>query len=299
MQEIYNKLIKKIEKDCVIQNEPMSKHTTLKIGGPADLFVKIYSIEDLKVVLKAGKDFKIPVYVIGNGSNILVKDNGIRGIVVKLQMNNIEVREDEIYVEAGAMLSRVCIIAKENSLSGLEFAYGIPGTVGGAIYMNAGAYGGEIKDIVVSTTYLDESLDLKTINNLEHEFSYRQSVFNNSNNIILNTIFKLRKDNIETIEEKMTKFLQSRKEKQPLDFPNAGSTFKRGDGFITAKLIEEAGLKGMTVGSAMVSTKHAGFIVNTGNATAMDILELIDIVKRTIKDKFDKDIELEIKIFGD
>lgn len=299
MQEIYNELIKKIDKERVLQNELMSKHTTFKIGGPADLLINVKNIEELKYILDTAKKNNINCFVIGNGSNLLVKDKGIRGIVINLEMNEIKVLGNKIEAESGALISRVSMIAKENNLSGLEFAYGIPGTVGGAVYMNAGAYGGEMRDIVESTTYLNENLEVKTINNEEHGFNYRKSIFETNKGIILNTTLSLKSDDAKKIEEKMQKNLNSRKEKQPLEFANAGSTFKRGKNFITAKLIEDAGLKGKKIGGAMVSTKHSGFIINTGNATAKDILELAEHVKQTIKEKFDKQIELEIKVLGE
>ena len=299
MQEIYNELIKKIDKERVLQNELMSKHTTFKIGGPADLLINVKNIEELKYILDTAKKNNINCFVIGNGSNLLVKDKGIRGIVINLEMNEIKVLGNKIEAESGALISRVSMIAKENNLSGLEFAYAIPGTVGGAVYMNAGAYGGEMRDIVESTTYLNENLEVKTINNEEHGFNYRKSIFETNKGIILNTTLSLKSDDAKKIEEKMQKNLNSRKEKQPLEFANAGSTFKRGKNFITAKLIEDAGLKGKKIGGAMVSTKHSGFIINTGNATAKDILELAEHVKQTIKEKFDKQIELEIKVLGE
>lgn len=299
MQEIYNELIKKIDKGRILENEQMAKHTTFKVGGPADLFIKVKTIEELKYVIEEAKANNISFFIIGNGSNLLVRDNGIRGIVIKLEMNEVKIIENKIVAEAGALLSKVSIIARENNLSGLEFAYGIPGTVGGAVYMNAGAYGGEMRDIVESTTYLNENLEVKTINNEEHGFNYRKSIFETNKGIILNTTLSLKSNDAKKIEEKMQENLNSRKEKQPLEFANAGSTFKRGKNFITAKLIEDAGLKGKKIGGAMVSTKHSGFIVNTGTATAKDILGLAEYVKQTIKEKFDKQIELEIKILGE
>lgn len=299
MQEIYNELIKKINKEQILENEPMSKHTTFKIGGPADLFIKIKTIEELKYVLKTAKTYNVDFVVIGNGSNLLVRDNGIRGIVIKLELNKVNVIENKIEAEASLLLSKVSMLAKENNLSGLEFAYGIPGTIGGAIVMNAGAYGGEMKEVVQSTTYLDENLEIKTINNEEHKFSYRSSIFENNKGIILNTTLLLKKIDVKEIQEKMQENLKQRKQRQPLEYPSAGSTFKRGKDFITAKLIEDAGLKGKKVGEAMVSTKHSGFIVNAGNAKAEDVLELIDYIKTEVKNKFNKDIELEIKILGE
>lgn len=299
MQDIFNDLIKVIDKERILKNEPMSKHTTFKIGGPADLFIKVKTVEELKYVIEKVKDNNKDYYVIGNGSNLLVKDNGIRGIVIKLEFNEINVIDNKINVGAGALLSQVSLIAKENKLSGLEFAYGIPGTVGGAIYMNAGAYGGEMKDIVESVTYLNENLEVKNLSNDELNFRYRESIFEANKGIILSTVLELQKDDEKNIEEKMQNNLNSRKQNQPLEYPNAGSTFKRGKDFITAKLIEDAGLKGKKIGGAKVSVKHSGFVVNTGNATAKDVLELIEYIRTEVKRKFNKEIELEIKVLGD
>ena len=300
MQEIYDELIKNISKEQILCDEPMSKHTTFRIGGPADIFVKIKNLENLKYVLKIAKNRNLPLTIIGNGSNVLVKDNGIRGIVIKLEMNDIQVLDNQIIVDAGATLTKICKVAKENELSGLEFAYGIPGTIGGAIVMNAGAYGGEMKSIVSKTTYMNDNLEVKTISKEEHNFSYRTSIFSeNKSLIIISTVLEMTKGSKEDISNQMKQNINSRIEKQPVDLPNAGSTFKRGKDFITAKLIEEAGLKGFSIGGAMVSTKHAGFIINTGNAIAEDVLKLVEQIKKTIKEKFNKEIELEIKVLGE
>lgn len=293
----YELLTKKVDSKQVFCDEPMKKHTSFKIGGNADFFVIAKNIEDIKWVIEVANMNNIPLNVVGNGTNLLVLDGGIRGIVLKPQLNNIEVYDEEIIAEAGALLNLVCKKALDNELSGLEFAYGIPGTIGGAIKMNAGAYGGEMKDLVIETTYITRTGEIKTIT--EHGFSYRKSIFSNSDEIILKTKLKLSKGNKEEIQSKMKEYMESRKKNQPLELPNAGSTFKRGDSFITAKLIDEAGLKGYRIGDAKVSLKHAGFIVNKGNATAENILDLVAYIKEQVYEKFKQNIELEIIVMGD
>lgn len=269
----------------------------LKYGGPADIFVKVNDLEELKFLLNLAKEKSIPFTVIGNGSNVLVVDKGIRGIVVHLNFNDIIKEDDEtLNIGSGVLLPKLARVALENELTGIEFAYGIPGSFGGAIYMNSGAYGGQIGDKIISTTYIDENLEIKTIAKEEQEFSYRKSIFQKNNWIILNAKIKLEKGNKEEIKSKMEEYSKSRKEKQPLNMPNAGSIFKRGEGFITAELIDKCGLKGYRVGDAEVSTLHAGFIVNKGNATAKDILKLIQYIQEKVKEKFNVDIEPEIKI---
>lgn len=300
--ETYDKIKNFISKEDIYINEPMSKHTTFKIGGNADIFIKLRSIEQIEKIVKLSRKINEPLKIIGNGSNILVKDNGIRGIVAKVCTNSYEFVDDEtIKVDAGLLNSKVAQILLDKKLSGFEFAAGIPGTIGGAIKMNAGAYGGQMSDIVVSTRYInlsDEQLRIEQIDNEEHEFGYRHSIFSN-NIIILNTTLKLNKGIKEEIQDKMDYNKQSRKEKQPIDKPSAGSTFKRGSDFITAQLIDECGLKGYTIGGAQVSEKHAGFIVNLGNATAKDVLELVEFVKKQVFEKFNKAIELEIEVIGE
>lgn len=300
MQELYNKLITKIDKERVLLNEPMKNHTTFKVGGPADIFVKINDTEELKFLLMLAKQKNVPTTVIGNGSNVLVKDKGIRGIVVKLNLNKI-IKEDEttFKVEAGVLLSKLARTAYEEELTGVEFACGIPASLGGAIFMNAGAYGEQIGDKIIETTYIDENLNIKTIKNIEHEFSYRKSIFQKKNWIIINSKIKLEKGNKEEIKKKMEEFSLRRKTKQPINMPSAGSTFKRGNGFVTAELIDKCGLKGYSKGDAEVSSLHAGFIINKGSATAKDIIELIKYIKQQVKEKFDVDIEPEIQILGE
>lgn len=234
---------------------------------------------------------------------MLVKDNGIRGIVLKPDIKNVEIEEQKdkvcITLGAGEPLPKVAIEMGKKGYTGLEFAAGIPGSIGGAIRMNAGAYGSEMKNIVVSTTYINLDGNIKTINNQEHKFEYRKSIFEKEKYIILQTKIELAKGNVEEIEQKMRDNMKSRREKQPVDLPSAGSTFKRKDGVIVSKLIDEAGLKGFSIGDALVSEKHAGFIVNRGNATAKDVLDLIKYVQNVIYKKFNIEIEPEIEIIGE
>ncbi len=299
MEEVYNKLLTKIPKENIKLNEDMSKHTSIKIGGPADIFIKIKNIEELKYVLRIAKEENIPVTVIGNGTNLLVRDKGIRGIVLQIRIEDVTVNATEIEVGAGTLLSKLSKTACENSLTGLEFASGIPGTVGGAITMNAGAYGGEFKDIVVSTTYIDNNLNIHTIANKEHNFEYRNSIFKDNNFIILNSKLKLKEDIKENIEARMKQNSEKRKKSQPIEYPNAGSIFKRENGFITAEAIDKCGLKGYNIRDAYVSEKHAGFIVNKGEATAKDVIDLIEYIKKIIYEKYKIKIETEIKIIGE
>lgn len=279
------------------------KHTSFKIGGPADILIKASTIEEVKNILKIVQQNNIPLYVIGNGSNILVKDKGIRGIVLKVDLKGLEITNynDSIIVKVGSGMPLGFLAQKllKEEISGFEELSGIPGTIGGAIKMNAGAHGKEMKDIVVNTTYIDMQGNIKTIENKEHEFEYRNSIFSREKFIILNTTLKLQKGSKDKIQEKMTEYTTYRKEKQPIEFPSAGSTFKRGEDFITAKLIDECGLKGYKIGGAEVSTKHAGFIVNTKDATAQDVIKLIDYVKTKVYEKFKININLEIEIIGE
>ena len=290
-----------INKEDIYANEPMSKHTTFKIGGTADIFVKLRSTEQIERLINLCNEKNVPIKVIGNGSNILVKDNGVRGVVAKICTNSYEFLDEEtIRVDAGMLNVKVSMILVEHSLTGFEFASGIPGTIGGAVKMNAGAYGSQMSDVVVKTKYTDlKDMQIKEINNTEQKFEYRKSLFSTTPSIIIDTTLQLKKAEKEEIQKKISKNNESRKTKQPIEKPSAGSTFKRGKNFITAQLIDECGLKGYTVGGAQVSTKHAGFIVNTGNATASDVIKLVEIIKQKVQEKFNKDIDLEIEIIGE
>lgn len=301
MANVYNDLLMKISKEQIYLNESMKKHTTFKIGGPADIFVKVKTIQELKHVINVAKKENVPLTVIGNGSNILVKDGGIRGIVIKPEFKEIEfIDEETIRVGAGVLLTKIANEAYKHELTGLEFAAGIPGTMGGAVRMNAGAYGKEIKSIIYSTTYVDKNSEIKVANKLEHEFDYRTSRFaKNKDEIIVESIIKLEKGNKAEIKQKMDDDKKSRKLKQPLQYPNAGSVFKRGNDYITSLLIDKCGLKGYNVGDAYISDLHAGFIINKKNATAKEVLELIAYIKKRVYKEFNKKIELEIEVLGE
>lgn len=295
-------IVEVIDKTKVRFNEPMSKHTTIKIGGNADVLVLPEETSDIINVLKFAKENNIPVTVIGNGSKLLVRDKGIRGIVIKIssKFSGYEINGDTIVACAGMSMPRLSRIAMKEGLSGLEFACGIPGVLGGGILMNAGAYGGEISDVLVRTKYIDENLEVKTLEHSEHNFSYRYSYFKDHKScIILSAEFKLTKKNEEEIKETMDKNSSSRKEKQPLEYPSAGSTFKRPEGFYVGTMIQELGLKGYEIGGAEISTKHAGFIVNKGGAKAEDVIALMNFVREKVFEKYGVKLENEIEIIGE
>lgn len=297
--KIKDVLTKEISEENIFIDEPMKKHTSFKIGGVADIFIKVKSAKELQYIIEVAKKENILVTIIGNGSNLLVKDNGIRGIVIMLNMNKIEVEDTIVTVEAGVKLGFLAQKLLKEELTGFEFAAGIPGSIGGAVRMNAGAYGGEMKDIIVETKCLTPNGEIVTLSNEEQEFSYRHSIFMENRYIVLETKIKLQKGNKDEIKAKMDDYAQQRKEKQPISLPSAGSTFKRGTDFVTAKVIDECGLKGFSIGDAQVSTKHAGFVVNNGNATAEDVLKLIEHVQKAVLEKTGKKIELEIEILGE
>lgn len=297
MDSIYKKLTTIIEESKIKTNEDMSKHTSFKAGGKAKFYIRAKTVEDVINTVKISKENNIPIVVLGNGSNILFKDEEFNGVVLKIELDTLKIEENIITAEAGVKNAILGRKALDNNLQGFEFAAGIPGTIGGAIRMNAGAYGGEIKDIVQDVEYLDyEDLKIKKITNKECNFEYRHSVFCENKNIILSATFKLKNGIKEEIANRMNEFAKSRKEKQPLEYPSAGSTFKRGTDFITAKLIDECGLKGYQIGGAQVSEKHAGFIINKENATAKNIIDLVEYVKKTVKEKTGKSIDLEVEI---
>ena len=301
IEEILEK--SKLNKENLYYDEPMAKHTSFKIGGPADLFIKVDNIDELKETLDLSKLNQIPITIIGNGSNLLVTDKGIRGITAKLNLKDIEIKNENnkqiIKVEAGVPVGLLAQKLLKEEITGFEELSGIPGTIGGAVIMNAGAHGKELKDILKKVTAMDYNGNIHEFTNEECLFSYRNSRFQKEKYIILQATLELEKGNSTEIKEKMDEYMQFRKEKQPIEYPNAGSTFKRGEDFVTAKLIDEAGLKGYKVGGAQVSEKHAGFIVNVDNATAKDVIELTDYIKEKIEEKFGKKINLEIQIIGE
>lgn len=281
------------------QNEAMKFHTSFKIGGEADVFISVKTVEELKFVLVKAKSLGIPFFILGKGSNLLVSDNGIEGLVISLlKMDEVLCDGDEITAFAGASLANVCNKAYENSLEGLEFAYGIPGSIGGALYMNAGAYGGEMCQVVKSAEYITLNGEIGRIDAKDMALGYRTSIFKTGDMVITSVTLKLQKGDKTEIKSKMDDFIGRRIAKQPLEFPSAGSTFKRPTGYFAGALIEENGLKGRSVGGAQVSEKHAGFIINTGDATCMDVRNLILEIQNIIKEKNGVKLETEVIFVG-
>lgn len=297
---IVDDLIKIVGSENILQNEPMSKHTTFRIGGNADVFVTPNTTESLEAIISYVTNNNIPYYIIGNGSNLLVKDNGFRGVIIQLykKFANIVVNDNVITAQAGALLSTVAKTALNNSLTGMECLSGIPGTIGGAVCMNAGAYGGEMKDIVVKTKVIHNG-KIETISNNDSDFGYRKSKIMSENMIVVETVLSLKKGNKEEIQSKMSDLLTQRNSKQPVELPSAGSTFKRPEGYFAAKLIDDSGLRGYSVGKAQVSPKHCGFVVNNGGATAKDVLTLMHNVSSVVEDNFGVKLEPEVRIIGE
>ena len=289
-----------ISNEKIFLNEPMKKYTSFKIGGPAECLIKIENEEELKNILKYAQERNIPLTIIGNGSNVLVSDQGIKGIVLKIEFSKFEIDTEtaNLKVGSGVKLGWIAQKCLKQEIAGFEFASGIPGTIGGAIRMNAGAHGSEMKDIVKTITYMDRAGEIHTIQNEEANFEYRKSLFTEKDYIILKVEIQLEKGNAEEIQSKMTEYANYRKEKQPIEYPSAGSTFKRGTDFVTAKLIDECGLKGYQIGGAQISEKHAGFIINKENATAEDVIKLMEYAKEQVYNKFGKRIEAEIEILN-
>jgi len=285
----------------VCQDEPMSLHTTFKIGGPADLFITVHTKEAIKELYRLASELFLPLLPIGNGSNMLVSDSGIRGAVVALDGDFRQITLAEPYViecGAGATLADACLFAKVNSLTGLEFAWGIPGAAGGAAFMNAGAYNCEMKSVLTACTHVTKSGEISTLTGNELQLGYRHSAYTDNGCTILSLTLQLQKGSKELITASMDDLFNRRKSKQPLELPSAGSVFKRPEGNFAGTLIEQCGLKGRTVGGAMVSQKHAGFIVNVGGATCKDVLNLIDIIKNTVYQQTNVALECEVKTFG-
>lgn len=267
----------------ILFNEPMSRHTTFRIGGNADVFINIQTEEELIFCITTAKQENIPYFVCGKGSDLLVSDGGIEGAVFcLLDMKGIEISGNMVFVKAGQSMQTLCLELQKSGLSGLEFAYGIPGTLGGAVYMNAGAYGGEIADRIVSVRYLDKSGAVKEIKKEDMCLGYRSSIFQTNGGVILSAVFELENGDSAEILDRMNEYLKRRKEKQPLEFPSAGSVFKRPEGNFAGTLIEKSGLKGEKIGGAKVSEKHAGFIINIGNATSGDVRALIEKIQKKV-----------------
>ncbi len=285
----------------VRMNEPMSAHTTFKIGGPADVFVTPRSRSALIAAIKLFKQLGFKYQIIGNGSNLLVGDKGIRGAVIEIgkALGEINISGNTITAQSGVLLSKLANSAARNGLSGLEFASGIPGSLGGAVYMNAGAYGGEMKDVITKVTYLDDNCDVRELPADKCDFGYRHSFFTDKDYVILEAEMKLVHKNIRVILDDIKELTERRVSKQPIDKPSAGSTFKRPEGYYAAALIEQAGLKGYSCGGAAVSEKHSGFVVNNGGATAENVMSVIRHVQETVLEKNGVNLETEVKLIGE
>ena len=300
-QSFYDKLNNVIGKDSILIDEPMSRHTTFRVGGPADFFVTPKAKEEVRDVIRICKEAGMPYYIIGNGSNLLVSDAGYRGVIVQIykEMNEVKVEGDLVKAQAGALLSGIAAKALGAELSGFEFASGIPGTIGGACVMNAGAYGGEMKDVLESVTVLTGEGKIIELGRNELELGYRTSVIAKKGYIVLGAVLKLERGDGEKIKTYMDELKEKRVTKQPLEYPSAGSTFKRPEGYFAVKLIEDAGLRGFQVGGAQVSEKHCGFVINRDHATAADIMELMRQVQIRVKENSGVDLEPEVKRLGD
>ena len=287
--------------DRVLEAEPMSKHTTFRIGGPADLFVAPENTDEIKRLIAVCKEENVPYFVLGNGSNLLVSDQGYRGVIIQLyrSFGKISLEGNEIHAQAGALLSGIAATAKKASLTGFEFAGGIPGTLGGAVVMNAGAYGGEMKDILKEVTVLTQDGDVVTLQADELKMGYRTSIIKEAGYIVLEAVISLEKGNQDEIKSRMQELAGMRSSKQPLSYPSAGSTFKRPEGYFAGKLIMDSGLRGYQVGGAQVSEKHCGFVINMGNATAKDVTTLMADVQRIVMEKFGVKLEPEVKFLGE
>lgn len=302
LKDIIDVFSENFKRELFLINEPLKNHTSFKIGGNAKVFFMPESVSDIADALKVCRENEVPYYILGNGTNILFSDKGYNGVIINIfnKFNQVYLEnENTINAQSGALLSSIANIALNNSLSGMEFASGIPGALGGAVYMNAGAYGGEMKDIVLSADILDKDGNIRILDNNEMGFQYRSSNAEKEGFIVLSAKLQLKKGNKEEIKSKMHELNSQRKEKQPLEMPSAGSTFKRPEGNFAGKLIMESGLRGYSIGGAMVSEKHCGFVVNTGNATCKDVLLLIEHVKKTVYDKFNVMLEPEVRIIGD
>ena len=296
-EEIVRELYAIAGEDAVQTAEPMKNHTTFRVGGPADYFVAPHTEEEIRKIVALCEEKEIPWFVTGNGSNLVVSDEGYHGVILSVYKNfqGIEVEGNRIRAKAGSMLVSISRAAREAGLSGMEFASGIPGTLGGGVRMNAGAYGGEMSQVVTTVTVVNRNGEIMELDNSTMEYGYRTSVIQNQSFVVTKVTFRLQPGDPEQIAAKMEELAIRRREKQPLEYPSAGSTFKRPEGYFAGQLIMEAGLRGYSVGGAKVSEKHCGFIINTGNATAEDVKDVIWEVQRRVKERFHVELEPEIK----
>ena len=290
-----------VPEEDILTEEPMSRHTTFRIGGEAACFIRISSEEQLRKLIPYFENVGVEYFVLGKGSNLLVGDKGYPGVILQISdaCQQIEAEENRLQVQAGAALSKVALFAMERGLEGLEFAAGIPGTVGGGVVMNAGAYGGEMKQVVESVRVLSSEGEILTLDNDTMEFGYRTSIIRNRNFTVLSVTFRLREGNREEIRARIEDFQKRRMEKQPLNYPSAGSTFKRPEGYFAGKLIMDAGLRGFQIGDARVSDKHCGFVVNVGKATARDVTDVIEEVQERVRERFGVSLEREVIYLGE
>lgn len=301
MNDINQKLKAILPEENIVRNEPLAKHTTFKIGGPAEYFVTPENEDQLKLVIKVCKESNIPYYIIGKGSNLLVGDKGYKGVIIQIYKNFDLIKIDKNIVTAGAgvMLSRLATQAAEHNLAGLQGECGIPGTLGGAVTMNAGAYGYEIKDYIISATVLNQEGEIFTLNKEELQLAYRTSIIQKNSYIVIEAVFELPYGNKEDILAEIVEFNRKRVEKQPLEYPSAGSTFKRPVGYFAGKLIMDSGLAGYRVGDIMISMKHCGFVINVGNGTASEVRQLIEDVQHIVYEKHQVMLEPEVRIIGE
>ncbi len=300
-QRVYERLVAELDEKRVFLSEPMKKHTTFRIGGPADYFVMPKSDREVERAVAVCTEEQVPYSIVGNGSNLLVSDAGYRGVVIQIfkEMSGVQVREDSIQAQAGASLAKIAAAALDAGLTGFEFAAGIPGTLGGACVMNAGAYGGEMKDVLVNVTVLDDSGKVQKIEKENLELGYRTSVIAKKGYIVLGAEIQLQEGNPEEIRGLMNELKEKRVSKQPLEYPSAGSTFKRPEGYFAGKLIQDTGLRGFRVGDAMVSEKHCGFVINIGEASAAEVDLLMRQVSEQVQAKFGVTLEPEVKRLGE
>ena len=300
-QEIGKKLLSILKVEQVKKDEPMKIHTTFRVGGPASYFVTPETEEEVAKVIEVCTQENVPYYIVGNGSNLLVSDQGYEGVIIQIykQMNRVEITENEIHAQAGALLSMIANRAMEAELTGFEFAAGIPGTLGGALRMNAGAYGGEMKQIVESAEVLTSEGEVLNLTNEELGMGYRTSVIAKNDYVALSAVLKLEKGDRQEIRAYMEDLKERRVTKQPLEFGSAGSTFKRPEGYFAGKLIQDSGMQGYRVGDAQVSEKHCGFVINRGNATAAEVMQLMKDVADRVEEKFGVRLEPEVRRIGE
>lgn len=300
-EAVKQKFCQVLGKEQVLFEEPMKSHTTFRIGGPAEVFIMPKSIKQVQMAVKICQEEQIPYFILGNGSNLLVSDRGYRGVIIQMDRNmgEIQVEGTEIQAAAGALLSSIAVAARRESLTGFEFAGGIPGTLGGAVVMNAGAYGGEIKDVLKEVTVMDGDGKILTLPASELEMGYRTSIIKTAGYLVLSARITLSRGKEEDIKARTRELSEMRTQKQPLDYPSAGSTFKRPEGYFAGKLIMDSGLRGYSVGGAMVSEKHCGFVINKGNATAEDVVSLMKHVTEVVQEKYGVTLEPEVKFLGE